>query len=246
MEHEKMVNVAKTSVTNMINRSLNSSDCIIMRHNDDYEGSSDIIVYRTHLLNHGNKLLCCKLRKGRPYFFFKDIGDIRRNFISNGGEYSIPYAEVFPFLEVRIKSYEISGKIFGKLKEKEKLFREDKKYLLKDVQINYGTSKKLQDNVYQAVIEDLKFIVGDLEVITPTIPKGFNIPKDKSIKEFDFVYFKKDIHKIPYRVEKIVKNPTSKKVCRRSSNRKLDLLTLKNGFISKKAYIKDVKKIYTV
>lgn len=150
----------------------------------------------------------------------------------------------FPFIEVKIRDTKLSGEVFGKAKQKETLKLENKTYKISELVLNIGKSKKLDRVVSQVIIEDLKFLIGDLEIVYPTIPKNYNPPKDKTIKIGDIVYFKKDDRKILFKIIEIKKDNNSKKLNRRSLNNRKDFFKVQaiNSGIIKYGYCENFKK----
>lgn len=108
--------------------------------------------------------------------------------------------------KIRIKSVELSAAVFGLKKTKEKVLNN----IYSDFNIEYGNSAKLKSETYYITIKcdnrNIKFCISDIEFIKPDI-KGYNFPKDKSIKKGSIVKMKKkknnDSDRIKYTVVNI-------------------------------------------
>jgi hypothetical protein len=149
----------------------------------------------------------------------------------------------FNGFQYRVKDSVLSGKMFG--------YGNIKKDLVGKVlpaMFDFGSSQKLGADTFFAVIyhadkdRSIKFALADLEVVLPSL-KGYNFPKDKTIRQGCKVILKGNKDQI-YTVQQVWENKSSKRVSKRSMNRLLDVVMVQasNG-LSQKTYAKNVKVI---
>lgn len=149
----------------------------------------------------------------------------------------------FRGFQYKVKDSVLSGKMFGYGNIKKDLVGKTL-----PATFDYGSSQKLGAETFFAVLyhaekdRSIKFALADLEIVLPSL-KGYNFPKDKTIRQGSKVFLKgnKDI---VFSVQQIWENKSSKRVSKRSMNRLLDIVMIAapNG-LSQKVYAKNIKVI---
>lgn len=148
--------------------------------------------------------------------------------------------EVIPFLlKIKLRDYKLSGEIFGNVKYKKELFEKSEGFI-SNWSIESSKIKKLTSpTLYINVIEDdgdkeTKFLFSDCEFYNPEL-SGYIPPKESTIRVGDTVkiknnrlenYNKNPVSRLPGIVDKIKTNPSSKRISKSSSNRRLDLVSV--------------------
>lgn len=154
--------------------------------------------------------------------------------------------------KIKVADSTLSARVFGLATVKSKIVGD----LVKGVNIEFGKVSKTGQDTYYATIpipqdstesRKVKFCLADLEIIIPTI-KGYNIPKDKTIRVGNLVKpintkGSKLEYSKQYTVIAIKPNQSSKRISARSENKKLDVITLANGSNTYNCYAKTLKLI---
>lgn len=149
----------------------------------------------------------------------------------------------FNAFQYKVKDSVLSGKMFGYGNIKKDLVGKTL-----SAHFDFGSSQKLGADTFFAVLyhaekdRSIKFAIADLELVLPSL-KGYNFPKDKTIRQGSKVILKGNKDQI-YTVQQIWENKSSKRVSKRSMNRLLDIVMVSasNG-LSQKTYAKNVKVV---
>lgn len=131
---------------------------------------------------------------------------------------------------VKIIDSKLSGKFFGKKVDKRKMIGS----IYNDFEIRYIKQTTIQDYTMCVRIiiegESFTFAICDIEFLIPNL-KGYNIPKDLSFKISQKVYAKKYKGEFEI-VGNLYRNKTSKKINKRSNDRRRDVFACtQNGKI---------------
>lgn len=149
-------------------------------------------------------------------------------------------------LNYTILDGELSGRVFGFAPSKKELVGTKPERLVFEV----GESLKLGTTTHYAIIyhpgrdKNLKFCIADLQLTLPSLV-GYNLPKDKTLRLGDTVVIKGSENKELFKIAQVVKHDTSKRLCKNSINRQLDIVTLVNLETGNqvKQYAKNLKVI---
>jgi hypothetical protein len=115
---------------------------------------------------------------------------------------------------VRVKSYELSTKVFGIGKAKKAMYESKELFKIHEI-LETFTCKK--DKVARDVVEvcapdgrNIKFVMSDLEFMYPNVEqllKGFSPPKDREIRRGSNVFvIRKNKQKLPYKTLGVVQD----------------------------------------
>lgn len=170
----------------------------------------------------------------------------------NGNDFS-QNSNNYNLFNIVVKNSELSAKVFGLKKNKSSL--EGNKFSLgeKGVEFKYGKSGKLNSETYYALVpfegKKIKFVIEDLQLEIKSL-KGWNFPKDLTIREGDYVRILGDKTRQPWEVLSVkrVNSKIGKRINRRSSNFAKDILKIgiKSGvsfLVIKTVFAKHVKKL---
>lgn len=151
------------------------------------------------------------------------------------------YKHLSKFVPIKITDSEISSKVFGLKTAKESLVGT----IFKDYTIEYGKSEKLNKRTLYITVPykeiNIKFCICDVEFIFPNF-KGYNPPKDKTIKVGSIVKIIGDSNNIKYSVIDVIPDRFSRRISR-STNRRRDLITISNGLKSSTIYCEKLKLV---
>lgn len=191
----------------------------------------------------------------RSIFIYNQEGKIKISVGNIQGLHSarIDQEDIFNLLDIEIVGHEMSGKVFGKTEVKSKIV--GKTFKAGTYEVKYGNSKKLDQETYyigvptveqneegENITKYIKFVVSDIIFKVPSL-KGYSIPKDRTISKGDFVNLIYDKYSSPWTVIEVIPDSTSKKVCKNSSNRKKDIVTIRRNGMEKKVFVKYLKKV---